>query len=479
MSRIILGLDLRHDAVSAAVLNSGLRESEVEDFIHIPIMPGDDMAEAVSLALGRIRSKMDISKAACAAAFPAQWAFCRNIRLPFKENKRIAQVLPFELETVMPFPVEGLITDFHVMAPSGPEDQTDIIAVSVKETDLGAGMAMLMSAGMEPETVSIGGYSAAHCLSMFPDTPDHVMLLDVSRDQAVLFLIRSKEICLIRPLLTASTLDALGQAIRQTLAAVEDPLLLNYPVPGVLYLTGHGLNGFGEEFHREMETRTGIPVKLLNIAPIAGVRVKSTAVSPWKPHEMNNALALALAEADGKTGLDFRKGAFSKGQKWAVHKKILSRVAIFSLIILAMFCADIQIDCYLMQKKISRLDEQINGVFQSALPEVTKIVDPLHQMRTAIEDRRKETLTTPDTLRIIEILNELSTRIPDKTDVKFVRLVIDPGSLLISGDTDAFNSVDGVQTQIEGIQGFKKVTIISTEIDKKTNRVLFKMKVDI
>ena len=58
-------------------------------------------------------------------------------------------------------------------------------------------------------------------------------------------------------------------------------------------------------------------------------------------------------------------------------------------------------------------------------------------------------------------------------------MVINPEDILISGNTENFNSVDDIQTHLEKIPIFKKVTINSTNKDQNENRVQFKMKVDL
>ncbi len=98
MSRSILGLDIRDEAVSVVAVRRGIRDIRVEQCVHVPVEPGDDMETGWRNALEVVSGQIDLSSSSCAVAFPADRASYRNIRLPFKNKKKIRQILPFELE---------------------------------------------------------------------------------------------------------------------------------------------------------------------------------------------------------------------------------------------------------------------------------------------------------------------------------------------------------------------------------------------
>ncbi|MDH3345185.1 MAG: PilN domain-containing protein, partial [Desulfobacteraceae bacterium] len=80
-------------------------------------------------------------------------------------------------------------------------------------------------------------------------------------------------------------------------------------------------------------------------------------------------------------------------------------------------------------------------------------------------------------MRTIDILNNISNRIPRETDVTLTRMVIGSENVVISGDTDTFNSVDTIKSRLEQEDAFKKITISSANINKSDNRVRFNLKV--
>ena len=85
-------------------------------------------------------------------------------------------------------------------------------------------------------------------------------------------------------------------------------------------------------------------------------------------------------------------------------------------------------------------------------------------MRLEMEDARKKLYLTDDSgnsIRAIDLLNEISRLIPETVDVEFTRMVIGPENLLIDGNTDTFNAVDEIKNRLDKAKLFKGVTISS------------------
>ena len=70
----------------------------------------------------------------------------------------------------------------------------------------------------------------------------------------------------------------------------------------------------------------------------------------------------------------------------------------------------------------------------------------------------------------------ISKHLPKKMDINLTRLDMGGESVMISGDTDTFNTVDDIKSRLEQSSIFKKITITSTNKEKSGNRIRFKMK---
>jgi len=101
-------------------------------------------------------------------------------------------------------------------------------------------------------------------------------------------------------------------------------------------------------------------------------------------------------------------------------------------------------------------------------------------MHAHIKEMEKTSLfsvQTGSTQPVIDIIYEISSLIPKQIDVDLDRMVIDEESVMISGQTDTFNSIDDVKNRLEQSDIFETVTISSANMDRTDNRVRFKLKV--
>ncbi|QTA93226.1 type II secretion system protein GspL [Desulfonema magnum] len=495
MSKKILGLDIRQDAVAAVLVKSGIKGNWIESYARVPT-DQKEIETSLPAALETITRQIDTAGSLCVASFPGDQVCYRNIQIPFRDQKKIRQVLPFELEPTLPFPIEDVTTDFHIINLPDSKDHTNIITATVEKTKLKLYLNTLVSLKMEPEIVTVGGYATALCLAKFANIPEDCLFMDIDTDKCSVFVIISGQIYLIRSFpinSNAGRTESLCIEVQRTLAAFEEifPLNLNYQ-PNEIHIAGYGTDtDFTSGFEPEAERILGIPVRRADIVKDTGtiIRMRSSASSPemnWEQEQkasgqMDNAYALALLETEGLNSLNFRRGEFAPKKQWAEHKSSIIKTGILaSLMLILLFC-NMMTDSYSLEKKVAELDRQIINIFKTTFPDVKRIIDPLSQMQVAIQEVKK-TAALPggtENIRTTDILNEISKRIPQETDVEFKRLVIGENNILISGDTDTYNAVDDIKNKLEQADIFKEVTITSSTIAKGGNRVRFKLKVDL
>jgi Tfp pilus assembly protein PilN len=80
-------------------------------------------------------------------------------------------------------------------------------------------------------------------------------------------------------------------------------------------------------------------------------------------------------------------------------------------------------------------------------------------------------------VRTIDILNDISRLLSESLDVELISIVWGGDNVLVSGNTDTFNTVDDIKTGLEQSDIFKTVSISSANMDKSGKRVRFKIKV--
>src|SRR5271169_1099326 len=93
------------------------------------------------------------------SALPVDRVVKRLLELPFKDARRLHQVVPFALEEHLPFPVDNGIVAFARVGREG--DHTLVIAAMVRKTDLQQHLDLLQKAGLDPKTVTLAPLALA------------------------------------------------------------------------------------------------------------------------------------------------------------------------------------------------------------------------------------------------------------------------------------------------------------------------------
>jgi len=478
MSKKILGLDIRYDSVSAVLVKNNIRENFIEAHEYVPITDQKDLESIISYSLDIITKKMDVTGSVCIASFPSDRISYRNIQVPFKNRKKIRQILPFELETTLPFKVENLVIDFDTLT-SG--DRNDLIVAAVEKAGIQLYLNKLKSFNIDPKIITVGGSATALCLASLADTPDNFLFVDTGNEKSAVFIVKSGQLYYIRSFrinsVNSSKIESFCKNIKRAISAFEEIFHLDFQ-PDLIITTGNGIGTSG--FEKEMENILGISVRQADLFADTSVQIKNHPKNSWKPEKMDNAFALSLVELKRLNSLNFINDSFSLKKYWEENKKGLFITGCLASLVLATSFSNVIVNTYLMEKKLSGVEQKITDLFKTTFPDVKNIVDPLHQMRVGIEKANKSSLSQGEThrdIRAIDILNEISRLIPEEIDVEVTKFVFGAENVILTGNTDTFNSVNIIKSKLEQVEFFKQVVISSADVDKSENRVRFNLQI--
>jgi general secretion pathway protein L len=201
----------------------------------------------------------------------------------------------------------------------------------------------------------------------------------------------------------------------------------------------------------------------------------------YNPAIMDNALALALREGKKAKGFNFRREQFQIKTQFVKIRKELIRASIYLGIICILVAVNFGIDYQDLKKRNAILDSQIKELFTRTFPEVTKVVEPMHQMKTKINALKDESGAAPGINKkglFLEVLNDISSRIPADLKIQVDRMVVDQQGVQIRGTTDTFNTVDSIKKGLESSDMYGDVTIASANLDQSGKGVRFEIKMD-
>ena len=519
----ILGVDFRKDSVSAVLIRGSYKGVWVDAHAHVVLERPEDMAKGLASCLKIISEQADIP-AVCVLALPSDQFFYRNITSPFTDPQKINLTLPYRLEQSLPVPADDLIIDFipvdhalladtlladtrayppmpgkkfisrlgRLLRVASRAASTRILTAAIEKTQLASYLSCLKQSGLEPERVTPGGYALSLCLMHAENSPSNWLLVDADKTHTALFLVLSRTLTVIRAFpgsgLTPSA-NFLFPLIQQTLlSSGEDILIDQIFLAGDLINTSVNASVNALTVASVLSEKCGLPVHPVNLVVDAGVRLKSDLPSSWRPEIGDSALGAALARMNGFSGLNLRKGAFGLKTSWAACRSGSLGTAVTAILMVLAAFAYFQIDTQILEKQLNFLNDQIAQVLTGTFPEITTIVEPMHQMRTHVQDAQRQIPGSDKkgqgangySPMLVDLLRRISSRIPENVPVELIRFVYEDNIIQLTGHTDSFNSVEEIKRRLEGPNGgFSLVTIVSANLENTGSRIQFHLNITI
>ena len=489
-------MDINKDHISAVQVISGLKGYQVTSCLSMPVEGGN-----IQRALTELSQNKDLKSDSCIASIPDGDISFRNLHLPFREPKKIKQTLPFEMETQVPFPIEEMVIDFNIIDRS---DQTEILAVSIKKSHVSSCLSMLKESGIEPEILDINPVPSALWLLDNYNTAGDFIFLDIGLKKNRMILLTDGRIALIRNHLckginnnglTAgsndnqsspnisrdqfeSCLKSLCESVLNTVHSFKWQLNREFR-PEKVFITGTALLYTGT--CQILKHHLGIPAERISIIEDRKIQKDYNIEKAWDPARMNNALALAMREVRKGRGFNLRKGEFSLKKNYLGPKKQFKRAVGLLLAVLIFLFVDLGMDYYSLKKRNETAENKIMEIYGQDFPSEKNVRYPIIQYEQKIKDLEKASALLPGINKgnkVLDLLKDISERIPEKFDIDVKNLVIDGETVRISGETDTFNTVDSLKNGLEPSDYFSSVTITSANLDRGGERVNFEIKLE-
>jgi Tfp pilus assembly PilM family ATPase len=168
MSRVV-GVDIRGTHVRLAALRVGYRALEFEGFAEELLSNHESTAAALRACISRLPpGAIDTM----VTTVDGQKCFSHRVRLPESARKRLNELLPFELEALLPVAIDELAVDYVVL-PSGPsgasEGELEVLTVAARHDDVQERIDLIRAgADRQPERVGCSSTELGHLASHVP-----------------------------------------------------------------------------------------------------------------------------------------------------------------------------------------------------------------------------------------------------------------------------------------------------------------------
>ena len=430
--------------------------------------------------VAKVCRQAGFKREACHLALGAEFFSFRNLSLPFSDRKKIAQILPFELENFSASEMDTLQVDF-LISETGPEG-TRVVAATIEKEFLAELLETLGKAGVDPETVEVAGVRIA--LRLADTLPEDCVLLDIRNSLVELIIVSGGGIVLIRSLQIDSVVrengkqfEELGILVRQTLLAsrIIDLEKKNF----TLCLIGEETEQ--TEVAAQLSSQLNVNVKNYQLSDQRLIRIDPSVVRAYRFRQMDLVLALALKLKEKNRTFDFRKDEFKRKKSTPELRTIFLRAGIPLLLFIAFIVSYLGYDYKKLYDQHETSKQQVVQVFNETLPEVKRIVNPVQQLQVKINEIRKTYSGREGGSghTVLAMLTEISALIPVSYPVVVKRMVADSDTIRIKAVTKDFNMVDNVQKELEKSSYFQTVTISSANQSPKGDEVSFELKLEL
>ncbi len=504
MPEKILGLDISSKSIKAVQVTAGLRGYEIAGMALIDI----DEAGSAEEALKKLFENDVFKNSVCVTSLPAENFSFRTIKLPFKNRKKIDKTIAYELEPLLPYSADDILIDYTVVDQG---DHSEIFAAAIPESIVGDLVKYLAGCHVEASIIDIDAVPVVSKITTGGDVGCG-LLLDIGYRNTTGVLFKDDSVLHIRhfPFGGANITEALAETagiefseaekkkragdasgagkqvsavcrkffleVRNTLEFLKMKEELEEK-PGGIFLTGGG--ALYQPLRDEMEGFFSLPVEMVDISAAEDIGMEEEITEGLSPMLLNQALALATREAKKGAGFNFARERFKPKRAYEKFRKDFKWVAALAFIILCVFGIDLYMDYHYSRTRLDELKNEITSVFKETCPEVTRVVDPVQQLKVKIASAQQSSAGMSGSgfgIKILDILKDISSLVPGTTDFLIISFAFDGDTVKIKGETDNFNSVDGIKSELGKSSCFRNVTISSASLIKKGTRVGFDLR---
>ncbi|MDW7773126.1 MAG: PilN domain-containing protein [Desulfobulbaceae bacterium] len=497
MKKYILGLDINDSFLAAVVLGHQGRERHVIACDSIALNGQQSLSEMLPRLLERISWKGRSSVCGISLSDIS----IRNLTIPFADRKKINQVLSFELEDQLITPVSRQIVEYIFTGQA--QTTSHILITAVEKEKLRHYFTVFEESRLIPDVVGLRLVAlAVQSLLINKTTVDSIFLDAGLQSMNVLFCHRG-EVVFLRHLAypeemiteppfsftngragIASHEEAMA-CIANMCGDINRSLGFFRLESGVEFapekIVITGSLGQVAEVRESIQSGLAVPVVLSNIREEAGIFLNPDVQEKWDPGLYDFALCLALEGLQKKHLINFRKDEFSQPQMLFTSKGRLLAASIAFAVLLGAGLVYLGLDYHYLRTRYEEMGGQMQALFKDTFPDRTRISDPLVEMQASIKNIQAPSVAIPvftGSKRSLNILADISGRIPPAIEIEVSRLVIDQESVQIKGSTDNFNNVNIIQNNLRRSPLFRNVNIISAAADRESTKIRFELRME-
>ena len=195
MGRGVWGIDVSKFSVKAVRLEAGPAGLVLNQ---VGVMPyeGTDSGEPVNLdseirhSLAELKVRLKIGSEKVVLSLPGHSTFNRLIKLPPVQDGKLEEVVRYEAQSQIPFPIDEVIWDYQfVERQYAPGEEKEVILFAIKKEIVEQFLANISDLGLNVEAIQFAPVALYNFLSFDQDVGTSCIAIDMGADNADLLVV--------------------------------------------------------------------------------------------------------------------------------------------------------------------------------------------------------------------------------------------------------------------------------------------------
>ncbi len=517
-----VGLDIGQTGLKAVRYRRRLSGRETIDYFQQPMpfaRPEDlEPARRVQSLRGFLWQHGLYATDRLVTAIPCQDLFVRTLSFPFKDSAKLAQVVPFEVENLVPMPLEDLAIGSLVLPPGLTSEgalreskSSEVLVTAAPRDKVAEHLRFMAQADVEPSAINVDAMALFSVTQYLQGEGAHVpqdlAIIDVGASKTTLCLVHEGRPVALRTILWGGNHLTHALAVRHACSfadaerrkramAVEqvetwlEPLLKELRVTIQAYEgTEHGrlthcwVSGGGSKL-REIGGFVARQLGLYAVGPRQGFGANS-------PRAFSIAFGLAIHPKIIRPRWRFKpspiglaidlKSVTDAASPKADTSRHDRRLAMGAALVIGLLAAvDFSIHLMLQDQRVTQLKTTLQKHYEQAFGSSAAPGDELDQARyrMGLVDKALSAVDSSQG-KVLATLSTFVKQLPFGTSVKVRELTVDGGLVLIEGETTSFDAVEKIKQTFTSSPLFREVSVTETRVGAAPNQVIFRMTVTV
>jgi general secretion pathway protein L len=512
-----VGLDIGQTAIKAVRFRRRLTGRESVEYFHLPVPYGKPETAEPAHRAGLLRNFLWqnglYGSGDIVTALPCQDLFIRTLSFPFRDATKLEQVVPFEVENLIPMALDDVAVGSMLLPPRGSAEATqkskgaDVLVTAAPRDKVADHLRFLAAADLKPSAIGVDGMALYSVTKFLQEegarVPGNLAIIDVGATKTTLCLIQDGRPAALRTVLWGGNHLTHALAVRYACSFAEaerrkramavqeidawlEPLLKELRVSLHAYegtarqrLSHCWVSGGGSKL-RELSGHVAHELGLTPVGPRQGFGANC-------PRAFSIAFGLAIhpkivrprwkAKAIGSDlAVDLNATARAASAQSDVSRQD-RRLALWGALLLGLLAlADLSVRLMMKESTLTEIKQGLQAQFAQSFGAGASPGDEIDVARYRVTQIDKSLAVIDGSrVRVLATLSELAKQIPAGVPLIIRELTIEGGTVHLEGETATFDAVDKIKQAFTAGGAFQDASVTDTRVGAGANQVVFRL----